>query len=81
MSARETYQRIGATQEEIEELIREQAEDEAADREEPLPDEIELTLVFSPGDPGIRKCEECGARVLALPRCSECDVVSDDHPF
>lgn len=69
---RPVLRNIGATEEEIADLLREQQEDEAADRAEPLPGTTEVTPEFEPYLVGDRKCAECGARVLALPQCAEC---------
>ncbi len=82
MSARDTYRRIGCTEEEIDNLIREQEEDDAADREEPL-ESTEVRAEFEPRPVGDRdrKCGECGVTVPALPFCGECGAGSDDHPF
>lgn len=73
---------IGATQEEIDELRREQEEDDAADREEPLPADRAITgFELRPAGDLDRKCDECGAIVPALPLCEQCWTSDPNFPF
>lgn len=69
---------LGSTEDEIADLLREQQEDEAADSASHF---AMATLEFSPGHPGLRKCDDCGARVLGLPRCECCGARDDRYPF